>query len=169
MIKTWGQTPKQLFSAKHAGIIRPVHNFEENRWYKLDSNSIHNQVINVKWGSYVGSLEQQGAPVCVWKENCKKNIVQLISLANGEVIGLAQHRCLIIDRVKDTNLKSPENLPSIIEWASFDDVIKVFRSDNEKSINNLIYIRGNEQVLKKIKFYKKNFFNILIYSDSSVL
>lgn len=149
MIKTWGQTPKQLFTVKHPGIsIKQINKSEQNKWYKLDANSIHNQIINVKWGSYVGSLEQKDAPVCVWKENCKKNMIQLISLTSGEVIGLAQHKSLLIDRVKEIGPKGSEILPFIIEWSSFDDVIKYHRSDNEKSPTNLIYVRANEQVNK---------------------
>lgn len=123
-------------------------NSETKNSYNLSKDSIHNLVLNVKWGSYVGSLEQQAAPVCVWKENFKKNIISLTltSLVTGEVVGLIQHKCLLVERVKENGYKNMENLPaSVIEWNSFDDFIKI-KLNIDKSANNLIPIRSNEQV-----------------------
>ena len=70
------------------------------------TGSIHRLILNTKWGSYVGSMEQSQPPVCVWKESCKKNINALISLASNDVIGLANNKCLLVERAKDVNLKS---------------------------------------------------------------
>ena len=121
-------------------------NSETKNSISLNKDSIHNLVLNVKWGNYVGSLEQQAAPVCVWKENCKKNIISLTSLVTGEVVGLTQHKCLLVERVKENGYKNMENLPAaVIEWNSFDDFIKI-KLDIDKPTNNLIPIRSNEQV-----------------------
>ena len=70
------------------------------------TGSIHRLILNTKWGSYVGSMEKSQPPVCVWKESCKKNINALISLASNDVIGLANNKCLLVERAKDVNLKS---------------------------------------------------------------
>lgn len=129
MIKTWGQTPKQLFTSSHplssassqlkksissqfsiivssSSSSNNVASMSTSGAY-MDSigspGSIHRRVLNVKWGSYVGSLDQLQPPVCVWKEACKKNIVSLVSLASSnDVIGLSQHKSLLIDRPKDS-------------------------------------------------------------------
>ncbi len=117
MIKTWGQTPKQLFTSPHPQsqlkksnssqqIASAVLSFgtANNAAIKLEENSIHRLIFNIKWGNYVGSLEQIQPPVCIWKESCKKNICSLIPLATNDVIGLAQHKCLLVDRPKETGL-----------------------------------------------------------------
>jgi len=119
MIKTWGQTPKQLFTSPHPQsqlkksnssqqIASAVLSFgtANNAAIKLEENSIHRLIFNIKWGNYVGSLEQIQPPVCIWKESCKKNICSLIPLATNDVIGLAQHKCLLVDRPKETGFNS---------------------------------------------------------------
>ena len=65
-------------------------NNNSNSSFNFGNNSIHRLIFNLKWGNYVGSLEQTMPPVCVCKESCKKNIVSLISLSSNDVIGLAQ-------------------------------------------------------------------------------
>jgi len=122
MIKTWGQTPKQLFTSNtpHPQVIqtnnssfrRAISSADQiNTLTSLNNSnfdpkiSIHGLVFNLKWGNYVGSLEQALPPVCVWKENCKKNIVSLISLSSNDVIGLAQKKCLLLERANNTSIK----------------------------------------------------------------
>jgi lysosomal-trafficking regulator len=112
MIKTWGQTPKQIFTSPHPKNL--MNNKKSSNWYidydsvsdqsdipigssKFEKNSIHSLIKNIRWGNYVGSLEQQQSPVCIWKENCKKNIISLVALPNNQVVGLSQQKCLLID------------------------------------------------------------------------
>jgi hypothetical protein len=121
MIKTWGQTPKQLFTSNtpHPQVIQTniskrtvlsldqinaLTNSSNLNPFNFGKNSIHRLVFNLKWGNYVGSLEQVLPPVCVWKENCKKNIVQLISLSSNDVIGLSQKKCLLLERANNTSI-----------------------------------------------------------------
>ena len=119
MIKTWGQTPKQLFKTTHP-LSQQQQQQQQNQQPRKSltsslsatavastvghRDSIHRLVSNVKWGAYVGSLDQIQAPVCVWKESSKKNIVALVSLASGEVVGLSQYKCLLLDRAKDSGI-----------------------------------------------------------------
>lgn len=129
MIKTWGQTPKQLFTSSHPQSQQqsPIKKslstiFTNSNTSQTSSSStsslnlvgkrdsIHRCVLNVKWGTYVGSLDQPQAPVCVWKESNKKNIVSLVNLASNEVIGLAQYRCLLLDRTKDSGIYVTKNI-----------------------------------------------------------
>lgn len=129
MIKTWGQTPKQLFTSSHpqSQSLAQLKKSISSQFSVISSNSssslslaaqtslvlpldsigvpgsIHRRVLNVKWGTYVGSLDQLQPPVCVWKESCKKNIVSLVSLATNDVIGLSQHKSLLLERAKDSS------------------------------------------------------------------
>jgi lysosomal-trafficking regulator len=119
MIKTWGQTPKQIFQTSHSlpvlstqvkknlssgssmGNAPPGSSQLFNPADKKYANSVHRLVLNIKWGNYVGSVEQSAQPVCVWKENCKKNMISLISLASNDVIALSNNKCLLVERAKD--------------------------------------------------------------------
>lgn len=172
MIKTWGQTPKQIFYTSHPQTSQSFP-FKKSGSFYLNSNnqnstaltsntntifesksSIHRLVLNVKWGNYVGSLEQNVAPVCVWKESCKKNIMSLISLPSNDVIGLSQQKCLLLERAKETGFKLLSNADTlhmaVVEWGSYDDYIKV-KVDVDKPSVNLLPIRSNEHV-SYIKF-----------------
>ena len=129
MIKTWGQTPKQLFTSSHPqssisqlkkSMSTQISTISSSSISSMSTSSIsnsalvtdvasigspgsiHRRIMNVKWGSYVGSLDQSQPPVCVWKESCKKNIVTMVSLASNDVIGLSQHKCLLLERAKDS-------------------------------------------------------------------
>jgi hypothetical protein len=123
MIKTWGQTPKQIFQSNHPLSLVVAQQIKKSTSLTLSNSSlspntsaaqitaffepassIHNLVQNVRWGSYVGSLEQNSPPVCVYKESCKKNIVSLVSLPNNEVVGLAQYRALLLERPRETSM-----------------------------------------------------------------
>ena len=119
MIKTWGQTPKQLFTTntphpqvnqtsnqltfKRTGSSNDQISSLTSSCNNFGKNSVHRLVLNLKWGNYVGSLDQVLPPVCVWKENCKRNIVSLISLSSNDVIGLAQKKCLLLERANNTS------------------------------------------------------------------
>ena len=121
MIKTWGQTPKQIFLTNHPqslGLAQQTQQVKKSSSLTLygaasnssisaisyPNSSIHSLIFNIKWGTYVGSLEQSLPPVCVYKESCKKNIVSLISLPSNDVIGLSQFKSLLLERPKETSL-----------------------------------------------------------------
>ncbi len=188
MIKTWGQTPKQIFTTSHASCLAVIQQIKKSISMNLSSSlspntsaqalmntfypesSIHNIILNVKWGMYVGSPEQTSPPVCVYKESCKKNIVSLVSLPNNEVVGLAQYKSLLSERPRETSksdflrmqlfrcishfnlnlgLKPLSNAEPVfkcaLEWCFYEDFIK-YRTDSDKPSNNLLPIRTNEQV-----------------------
>ena len=71
----------------------------------------------------------------------------MISLASNDVIGLANNKCLLVERAKDVNLKSSDSsFMSLIEWGFYDDCIKK-RSDGDKQLVNLVPVRSNEHRL----------------------
>lgn len=177
MIKTWGQTPKKLFLTSHpqsqinnqmrkSSSLQSIQPVINNSLLELSKDSIHHLVLNAKWGNYVGSLDQPSAPVCVWKEPCKKNIVSLVSLPTNDVIALSQHKCMLLERPTSSSLRfstggagtggnstgsggsNSTDYPymALIEWNSFDDYINV-KYDGDKQSYPLVPIRSNENVL----------------------
>ena len=119
MIKTWGQTPKQLFTSPHPISLLGAQLKKSSSTPTSFSNilissainsspsdlpptSIHRLILNLKWGSYVGSPEQTSAPVCVWRESFKKNVISLHSLPSNEMLGLSINKCILIERPKET-------------------------------------------------------------------
>ena len=172
MIKTWGQTPKQIFTSNHPqslmatssnakksnSVSSNLNNLTNNGTIYFDYNdssstSIHKHIFNIKWGSYVGSLEQQGSPVCVWKETCKKNIVSLISLPTNEIIGLSHQKCLLSERAKDNGINI--NV-ALIEWGSYDDFVKI-KVEMDKPAVNLVGLRSNEHTIVCVNCIGSNY------------
>ena len=194
MIKTWGQTPKQLFNSPHQhSSINQLKKSLSSQFSVTSTSSstslssqsgsteaiggtgsIHRRIMSLKWGTYVGSLEQSRPPVCVWKESCRKNIVSLVSLASNEVIGLSQYKCLLLERAKDSGIwmlilwllllsikiessglrmmgYTDTIFMAVIEWNSYDDHINI-RTDPDKLAANLIPIRANENVGSWFKY-----------------
>ncbi len=171
MIKTWGQTPMQIFTSPHPQSIAAYSTLKKSSTSSslitedslilssINQSSIHSLIFNVKWGWYVGSFEQNVNPACVHKESFRKNIVSLISLPSNEVIGLSQYKCLLFERPKETSLKllttsQEAAFRGVVEWCLHEDYFK-FKTDNEKRATNLVPIRSNEQVNIFIKIYDR--------------
>ncbi len=145
MIKTWGQTPKQLFTTPHLPTFRKSPQTLHSHKFK---DSVHSRILNVKWGSYVGSLDQALPPVCVYKESCKRNIVNLVAINSNEIVGLAQNKCLLLNETSSPT--DTTRFMAVIEWGFNDDFIKARLEANDKqssSTSNLLAIRANENII----------------------
>ena len=61
-------------------------------------------VMGLKWGSYLGSLDKpQPAVSWEWNERSGNGLVvgSLVSLPNGEVFGIGERSCLLIQHSHD--------------------------------------------------------------------
>jgi hypothetical protein len=142
MIKTWGQTPKQLFATgPHPPASRRAHIAPAQLALLQDTDSVHTRVHNVRWGSYVGSLEQALPPVCVYRESCKRNVVSLVAIRSNEVVGMAQNKCLLLDQADSWPFMA------VVEWGFSDDFVKARLDGNDKPSVNLLPVRANENVV----------------------
>lgn len=147
MIKTWGQTPKQIFSTSHPqpNLTVPI---KRTINFRFPNESIHRRVLNPKWGSYVGSLDKPN-PVCIQVQTCNKKLLSLISTSASSVIGLSAHKCLLIKRIRDSGTKvvncSEKSYMAILNWSSYDDFLKI-KCDKEKNYTKLLSLRANELV-----------------------
>jgi hypothetical protein len=87
MIKTYGQTPKQLFKSPHPMVHKTLTSSP-----RKNSNSsiigeccrVLDNIIGLQWGSYVGS-PSQAAPVIVWTTKQTVPVRRLVPAANNEV------------------------------------------------------------------------------------
>lgn len=93
MIKTYGQTPKQLFKKPHPMV--------QKNWTEVNKENdppdmvkVLDSVIGLKWGDYVGSPEHSD-PAIVWRGFQSKKVDSFLALETNEVYGLAKKSALV--------------------------------------------------------------------------
>ena len=80
MIKTYGQTPKQLF--RHPHPLQPRSLTPDRP--ELRSPPVLDSVVGLRWGDYIGSPTEP-APTVVWRARQKAMVAKLLPLASNEV------------------------------------------------------------------------------------
>jgi hypothetical protein len=105
MIKTWGQTPKQLFDSAHpqqtvSAMARPSSSHQAT--ISFATNSVHKKVLNLKWGNYVGSPEQL-PPTCIKFQKYRNKMSGIASVANSAFV-LKQNECILVTKTRDFGL-----------------------------------------------------------------
>lgn len=95
MVRTYGQTPAQLFRVAHP---LPIQN--------LGNTVVHSslpQVIDgvdgIKWGNYVGAPGNE--PVLCWKHKHRAPLASLVPLITGDVFGLPSYTTLLLAYTKE--------------------------------------------------------------------
>jgi hypothetical protein len=89
MIKTYGQTPKQLFNSPHPMVHKSLTSSSTlKKSLSLSETSpcprVLDNVIGLQWGSFVGSPSQP-KPVIVWTTKQSIPVSKFVSAANNEV------------------------------------------------------------------------------------
>jgi WD40 repeat protein len=127
MIKTYGQTPKQLFQRPHPMITK---NWTKGRATDDPPNVTKalDSVVGLRWGKYVGSPGQQ-EPKVVWRGRSIARVDKFSVLDNLEVFGLPKNSCLLVRYSADMgwSLSSPKAVSGagLVTHAHPDDVIRV--------------------------------------------
>ncbi|XP_043669052.1 lysosomal-trafficking regulator isoform X1 [Vespula pensylvanica] len=95
MVRTYGQTPAQLFRTSHP---LPIQNLGT-----VVTSALIPQVIEgvegIKWGNYVAAPGNE--PVLCWKHKHRTSLSYLIPLATGDVFGLPNYTTLLIGYAKE--------------------------------------------------------------------
>ncbi len=99
MIKTYGQTPKQLFHLPHPMVTRNPAEIPATA-DPPDVPKILEQVHGLQWGDYVGS-PSQAPPAIVLKVSQPKGTASFVALANNEVYGLPSNTTLVSRYVQE--------------------------------------------------------------------
>ncbi len=91
MIKTYGQTPKQLFAQPHVKARREPKKARDIRTF----SPVLANVMGLKWGDYLGS-PTRSAPVIMRKVTQNHKIGAFSVPSSNVVYGLAQGSCLLV-------------------------------------------------------------------------
>ncbi|XP_069691772.1 lysosomal-trafficking regulator isoform X2 [Periplaneta americana] len=124
MVRTYGQTPRQLFRSAHPMVVQSLAS-------RTPSSSVREVVPGVKgllWGSYVGS-PADSEPVVVWKHQHRTPVASLVPLLTNDVFGLAPHTSILLRYSKEKGL-SMVNATSVlgaalVTWGHADGVVRV--------------------------------------------
>ncbi|KAL1139455.1 hypothetical protein AAG570_006439, partial [Ranatra chinensis] len=96
MVRTYGQTPKQLFRTPHRMAV-------ESLLPAYYQPQVLPSVKGLKWGRYVGS-PAEGPPVVVWQHWHQSVVASLVPLLTNDVFGLAPSTALLLSYTKETPL-----------------------------------------------------------------
>ncbi|XP_043270510.1 lysosomal-trafficking regulator isoform X2 [Venturia canescens] len=143
MVKTYGQTPAQLFKSQHPLPIQTVSTI-------TPSNSIP-QVIEgvsgIKWGSYVGAPGNE--PVLCWKHKHRAPMASLMPLTTGDVFGLPTCTTLILgyNKEKGTNMLSGTSVlgAALASWGGNDGIARL-KSKKEQPPRPLMKSSGFDPI-----------------------
>ncbi|KYN43656.1 Lysosomal-trafficking regulator [Trachymyrmex septentrionalis] len=122
MVRTYGQTPAQLFRASHPMI--------QNLGNITLSNQIP-QVIEgisgIKWGNYVGAPGNE--PILCWKLKHKTPLASLVPLATGDVFGLPNYTTLLLGYTKEKGSSILSGMSvlgvALASWSSTDGIARL--------------------------------------------
>jgi lysosomal-trafficking regulator len=88
MIKTYGQTPKQLFKSAHPMVHKVLTSPRKRSKSSSPASNpvprVLDNIIGLQWGTYVGSPSQSD-PVIVWTTKQSVPVRTFVAAANNEV------------------------------------------------------------------------------------
>ena len=79
MVRTYGQTPRQLFKAPHPMIVQSLASKEQKRQAGPVAAPFDGCIQNLRWGSYVGS-PSEGEPKVAWKHTHRTPVAGLVPM-----------------------------------------------------------------------------------------
>uniref|UniRef100_T1IQQ2 BEACH-type PH domain-containing protein n=1 Tax=Strigamia maritima TaxID=126957 RepID=T1IQQ2_STRMM len=125
MIRTLGQTPKQLFTSPHPMVLRSLMG-DTKTYNKSHIPLVLPQIQGLQWGNYVGS------PACdkftlLWKNQENHVVTSFTTLNNNDVFGLAD-KCCVLYNV----LVSKATVNAIISWKYYDGSVRVRTEQDQK-------------------------------------
>ncbi|XP_011300955.1 lysosomal-trafficking regulator isoform X2 [Fopius arisanus] len=123
MVKTYGQTPAQLFRGSHPLPIPSVLN-------SIPASSVPpviEGVDGIKWGNYVGAPGNE--PVLCWKNKHRAPMASLVPLSTGDVFGLSVCTTLLLGYTKDkgSNMLSATSVlgAALASWSGNDGIVRL--------------------------------------------
>ncbi|XP_036404355.1 LOW QUALITY PROTEIN: lysosomal-trafficking regulator-like [Megalops cyprinoides] len=156
MIKTYGQTPRQLFSVSHIGRPGPrllmegelpaamgllVHlAFRETREHAKEVvyPSPLPWIKGLKWGEYVGSPSAPDPVVCFSQPHGER-FGSLLALPTRAVCGLSRNFCLMMIYSKEQGVRSMHSTDiqwsAILSWGYADNMLRLKSKQSEPPIN----------------------------------
>ncbi|KAM4591197.1 lysosomal-trafficking regulator isoform 2-T4 [Odontesthes bonariensis] len=156
MIKTYGQTPRQLFNASHINRAGPkllmegelpaamgllVHlAFRETREQakEIICPSPLPWIKGLKWGEYVGSPSAPDPVVCFSQPHGER-FGSLLALPTRAICGLSRKFCLMMIYSKEQGVRSMHSTDiqwsAILSWGYADNILRLKSKQSEPPIN----------------------------------
>ncbi|XP_017760097.1 PREDICTED: lysosomal-trafficking regulator isoform X2 [Eufriesea mexicana] len=123
MVRTYGQTPAQLFRAAHP---LPIQNIGNTIVHNLVPQVIEG-VNGIKWGNYVGAPGNE--PVLCWKHKHRAPLASLVPLMSGDVFGLPSYTTLLLGYTKEKGaimLSGTSVLgAALVSWSGTDGIARL--------------------------------------------
>ncbi|XP_057327101.1 lysosomal-trafficking regulator [Microplitis mediator] len=146
MVKTYGQTPAQLFTAAHPLPCNVLMNSSNSPAYNTIPPVIEG-VTGIKWGYYVGAPGNE--PVLCWKHKHRVPMVSLIPLTTGDVFGLPACTALLIgyNNEKGGNMVNSTTVlgAALASWDNNDGIIRL-KSKKEQPPKPLMKSSGFDPI-----------------------
>ncbi|XP_063047649.1 lysosomal-trafficking regulator isoform X3 [Engraulis encrasicolus] len=156
MIKTYGQTPRQLFNTSHISRASPKLlmegelpaamgllvqlAFRENREQPKEPThpSPLPWVKGLKWGEYVGSPSAPDPVVCFSQPHGER-FGSLLALPTRAICGLSRNFCLMMTYSKEQGVRSMHSTDiqwsAILSWGYPDNMLRLKSKQSEPPIN----------------------------------
>ncbi|XP_048223955.1 lysosomal-trafficking regulator [Perognathus longimembris pacificus] len=163
MIKTYGQTPRQLFHTAHASRPGAKLNiegelpaavgllvqfaFRETREQvkEITYPSPLSWIKGLKWGEYVGS-PSAATPVVCFSQPHGERFGSLQALPTRAICGLSRNFCLLMTYSKEQGVRSMNSTDiqwsAILSWGYADNILRLKSKQSEPPIN---FIQGSQQ------------------------
>uniref|UniRef100_A0A673MIE1 Lysosomal-trafficking regulator-like n=1 Tax=Sinocyclocheilus rhinocerous TaxID=307959 RepID=A0A673MIE1_9TELE len=156
MIKTYGQTPRQLFNASHIsragtkllseaelpaamGLLVQLA-FRESREHPKETvyPSPLPWIKGLKWGEYVGSPSAPDPVVC-FSQPHGEHFGSLLALPTRAICGLSRKFCLMMIYSKEQGVRSMHSTDiqwsAILSWGYTDNMLRLKSKQSEPPIN----------------------------------
>ncbi|XP_066881781.1 lysosomal-trafficking regulator [Kogia breviceps] len=163
MIKTYGQTPRQLFQSAHASRPGSKLNiegelpaavgllvqfaFRETREQikEIPYPSPLSWIKGLKWGEYVGSPSAP-VPVVCFSQPHGERFGSLQALPTRAICGLSRNFCLLMTYSKEQGVRSMNSTDiqwsAILSWGYSDNILRLKSKQSEPPIN---FIQSSQQ------------------------
>ncbi|WAR10400.1 LYST-like protein [Mya arenaria] len=150
MVRTYGQTPKQLFKLPHPRPKVDLNRLERQKeGFKMKTV----QVAGLKWGTYLGSPDCP-EPVSTWDQIYDSPVGSLIALPGtpGDVVfGISPQSCLLVQQSQDKNgvvvseTKTDVTWAAILTWSRQDGLVRIIKDSSRAAINCIMYNQSDEE------------------------
>ncbi|XP_039103086.1 lysosomal-trafficking regulator isoform X1 [Hyaena hyaena] len=163
MIKTYGQTPRQLFQSAHASRSGSKLNIEgelpaavgllvqfafrdtREQVKEITYPSPLSWIKGLKWGEYVGSPSAP-VPVVCFSQPHGERFGSLQALPTRAICGLSQNFCLLMTYSKEQGVRSMNSTDiqwsAILSWGYADNILRLKSKQSEPPIN---FIQSSQQ------------------------
>ncbi|XP_054002539.1 lysosomal-trafficking regulator isoform X2 [Hylaeus anthracinus] len=123
MVRTYGQTPAQLFRAAHPLAIQNL----GNTMLHSPLPQVIEGVDGIKWGNYVGAPGNE--PALCWKHKHRAPLASLVPLMTGDVFGLPSYTTLLLGYTKEKGASMLSGTSvlgaALVSWSGTDGIARL--------------------------------------------